>query len=65
MKNGKVRRCPVCESTYVTTAHIQMFYVNSGEHYLHITKTYDADSPALCIDCNWEGQRKDLIGEDE
>jgi len=52
--------CPDCGSDEVTTEHHQMFMVNTGEHYCHRIKTHDADSPAKCIQCQWEGQRKDL-----
>ena len=54
--------CPKCGSERVTTEHHQMFMVNSGEHYCHSMKTQDPDSPATCLDCRWEGERKDLEG---
>ena len=55
--------CPECGSTEVTTAHIQTFMVNTGDHYCHSVKTHDSDSPARCTvyGCSWEGERKDLI----
>lgn len=52
--------CPECESDQVTTQHHQSFMVNTGEHYCHSMKTQDSDSPADCLDCGWNGQRKDL-----
>ena len=53
--------CPVCSSTEVTTAHIQTFMVNTGDHYCHSMKTHDCNSPAFCTDCSWRGERQDLI----
>jgi transcription elongation factor Elf1 len=59
-QHQEVFSCPSCGSREVTTAHIQTFMVNTGEHYCHSVKTQDSDSPAFCLDCQWEGQRKDL-----
>jgi len=55
--------CPKCDSMEVTTEHHQMFMVNTGEHYCHRTKTYDADSRATCLDCDWVGSRYELKKE--
>jgi len=55
--------CPECGSDQVTTEHHQKFMVNTMEHYNHSMKTQDSDSPATCLSCDWKGQRKDLIGE--
>lgn len=52
--------CPECGSDQVTTAHIQTFMVNTGDHYCHSMKTHDSDSPARCLDCDWTGQRHQL-----
>ncbi len=52
--------CPECGSEKVTTAHIEKFMVNTGEHYCHSVKTHDPDSPANCLDCRWTGERDDL-----
>lgn len=52
--------CPECGSERVTTAHIQTFMVNTGEHWCHSVKAYDSDSPATCLSCGWKGERKDL-----
>ena len=52
--------CPACGSDQVTTEHHQMFMVNTQEHYCHSMKTQDSNSPATCLDCCWEGERKDL-----
>ena len=53
--------CPECGRDKVTTAHIQKFMVNTGEHYCHSVKVQDPESPASCIDCYWHGRRDDLI----
>jgi len=62
---NKIYTCPDCGSSEVTTEHHQMFMVNSGDHYCHSMKTHDSDSPAKCLDCEWRGQRSDLIVKDE
>jgi hypothetical protein len=53
--------CPNCGSDQVTAAHIQKFMVNTGEHWCHSVKTHDGDSPSGCLDCNWEGERDQLV----
>ena len=55
--------CPECGSENVTTAHVQSFMVNTGEHYCHSVKTHDENSPAHCIDCEWRGERRNLLEE--
>lgn len=57
----EIYTCPSCGSSEVTTEHHEKFMVNSGEHYCHSVKTHDADSPARCISCWWDGRRSDLI----
>ena len=52
--------CPECKSEAVATAHEQLFMVNTGEHYCHSVKTYDDNSRAVCLDCDWEGRRYEL-----
>ena len=58
-----VLTCPECGSDRVTTAHIQTFMVNTGEHFCHSVKTHDSDSPATCLACCWKGERGDLKRE--
>ena len=53
--------CPECGSDQVTVAHIQKFMANGGDHYCHSVKTHDSDSPANCLDCRWEGERRNLV----
>jgi hypothetical protein len=57
--------CPECGGDQVTTQHHQMFMVNTGEHWRHNVKTQDPDSLADCLDCDWQGKRKDLKEQDE
>ena len=52
--------CPECGSDHVTTEHHQAFMVNTGEHWCHRVNAHDPDSPATCLSCVWEGERKDL-----
>ena len=42
-----VLTCPECGSDRVTTAHIQTFMVNTGEHFCHSVKTHDSDSSLI------------------
>jgi hypothetical protein len=55
--------CPECGSAEVTVEHHQMFMANTLDHYCHSVKTQDADSPSTCLECEWKGLRKDLVGE--
>ena len=57
--------CPECDSNLVTVAQVQLFMVNTGDHYVFSTKTHDSDSPATCITCRWEGERSQLIYKHE
>lgn len=52
--------CPKCGSEQVTTIHVQMFMINTGDHYCHSVKTHDSNSEAKCLDCRWVGVRADL-----
>jgi len=56
--------CPDCGSDQVTSAHVQMFMVNTRDHYCHSVKTHDPDSRSYCVDCEWEGVRSDLLEVD-
>lgn len=53
--------CPECGGTEVTSAHEQMFMVNTGEHYCHRVKTHDAESRSTCLECEWIGVFDDLV----
>lgn len=56
--------CPKCGSEEVTVSQLQRFMANTGEHYCHSVKTHDANSEATCLDCGWQGQRRELKGND-
>lgn len=58
-------KCPECGGENVTLTHEQMFMANTGEHYCHSVKTQDSDSKSKCLDCQWEGTRADLEGEED
>lgn len=57
--------CPDCSSERVTTEHHQMFMVNTGDHWCHSMKVHDSDSPATCLDCRWQGERRHLVTSTE
>jgi len=56
--------CPECGSEKVTLAHIQKFMANTLEHYCHSVKLHDLDSPSNCLDCDWQGDRSQLVLRD-
>lgn len=60
-----IRTCPDCYSKNVVTTYEQLVDANTFDHWCHSIKPYDHDSPAICLDCNWNGVRNDLTGEDE
>lgn len=53
--------CPSCDSTEVFSTHEQAFMVNTDQHYLHMVKAHDSDAKAGCRDCDWRGQRGQLV----
>lgn len=53
--------CPECGSEEVTTEHHQRFMVNTGELYCHSVIPQDSESPANCLTCGWDGERKHLV----
>lgn len=57
--------CPECSSPEVAATAEEMWLVNTGEHYCHSVKDYDSDAKAECLQCEWSGRRKDLIGSAE
>lgn len=56
-------KCPECGSEEVTLTAEQMFMANTLEHYCHSVKTQDSDAKADCLECRWEGERRQLIEE--
>ncbi|GLR63743.1 hypothetical protein GCM10007878_11780 [Marinospirillum insulare] len=60
-----IKRCPECASEKVFSSHVQAFYINTGEHYVHSMKTHDAHSPSGCTNCGWSGVLKDIDGWDK
>jgi Zn finger protein HypA/HybF involved in hydrogenase expression len=55
--------CPSCESSGVVVTAEQMFYINTSEHYCHSVKIQDSDAQAACLNCDWAGERHQLIGD--
>ena len=58
---AKSLTCPHCGSEEVTVSHVQLFMVNTCDHYCHSVKTQDADSESECLDCGWKGYRGNLV----
>lgn len=38
-----------------------MLSLNTDAHYCNSVKTYDDNSKATCLDCNWKGIREELL----
>lgn len=57
---GETLVCPACRSEKVATTDVQLFMVNTGEHYCHSVKAHDGNSRAVCLVCEWEGRRVNL-----
>ncbi len=53
--------CPNCGHHNVVTTYVQRVDANTLEHYCHSVKPFDDDSEARCIDCNWTGERQQLV----
>lgn len=52
--------CPNCDSDRVTVTEEQKFFVNTLEHWCHSVKAHDPNAKANCLDCGWEGERREL-----
>lgn len=59
----EVFTCPNCQSENVIVRAETSYFVNSGDFYCHSVKTHDGDAKSMCLDCNWGGQRQELIEE--
>lgn len=57
--------CPGCRSEKLLVYAATAYEVNTGDFYCHASKTHDSDADASCLDCNWRGQRMDLITDSE
>ena len=56
-----VLRCPECGTDMVIIREEHSVMANTFEHYCHSVKAHDPDAKARCLDCNWKGERKDLV----
>jgi ssDNA-binding Zn-finger/Zn-ribbon topoisomerase 1 len=56
-------RCPKCGSDSVFSTHEQAFMVNTCDHYCHMVKPQDPNAKAGCLNCRWQGERQELVGE--
>lgn len=59
--NEDMLHCPECGSKEVTVSHLQRIMANTGDHYCHSVKTQDANSESTCLECQWVGQRDQLV----
>lgn len=58
----KLLKCPSCGSTRVTLTSVQLFMAKTLDYFCETVKVTDIDSPAWCIDCEWEGKHYQLSG---
>ena len=63
--SDKTLHCPNCDSENVAVTEETMWMVNTMEHYCHSVKAHDSDAKATCLDCRWEGERRNLIEQKE
>jgi len=47
--------CPECGGDNVWSSITSASYLNTLEHYCHLVKNWDVDSPSGCSDCGWRG----------
>lgn len=52
--------CPECGSTEVTVSEVLTIMINTYEHYCHSVKAHDSDAKVRCLECQFEGEVKDL-----
>lgn len=57
--------CPDCHRGRLLVASIEKWEINTGDFYCHSIKTHDSDAPVNCQDCDWDGVRSQLIGENK
>ena len=57
--------CPKCGSGDVIVRAVTSYMVNTDEFFCHSVKTHDSDAGAMCLKCNWEGERRHLIERKE
>ncbi len=63
MTDDDVFVCPECASDEVIVRAVTSYKVNGGEFYCHSVKPHDSNAKAVCLACNWEGERHQLIDE--
>lgn len=52
--------CPECENDRVVVYTETAYDVNTMDHYCHTIKPHDSDANVSCLDCKWEGKRRNL-----
>lgn len=52
--------CPECGTDQVIAYEVHAVMANTFEHYCHSVKPHDPDAKCRCLQCDWEGERKDL-----
>lgn len=54
--------CPTCGAEKVVAYEMHAVDANTFEHYCHSVKAHDPDAKARCLECDWEGERRELNG---
>jgi hypothetical protein len=53
--------CPDCDSQDIIVELVDAWWLNTREHYGHITKTHDPCAQVSCYSCGWNGRREELV----
>ena len=61
MSKQPILVCPACGTQEVVVKAVTSYMVNTGEFYCHSVKTYDSNAKAMCLECDWEGERDDML----
>ena len=60
-KNEMQHRCPDCGGTHLLVYEKTAWWLNTMEFFCHSVKVQDDDAEVYCTECNWKGERKELI----
>lgn len=53
--------CPDCGSNLLHVYEETCYDLNSGDFYCHSVKAHDHDAKVVCQDCDWDGERRELV----
>lgn len=53
-------QCPKCGNKEILISSKTSYKMNSGEFFCHSIKTHDSYAEVSCLDCGYEGTRKEV-----